>query len=452
MLKHVHLQHVFAATTSAVVIAMMVAVSAHAQTSGAPITTVSAQKFIPANYMQSAHHRVLPNATSNGFSLIYRIETPAGMHVIEGTDRAISRIDEIHATEVLRGRSTIGVVANSAKNRTLNLVQTPVRLLGAVGHEVGEISSAEDAILFVPVQTGNLVGKVAHGVGELGVTGVRIAKGAAGTRCSGFECLERAGKDILSGANSLTGKHDVSRRLHAEFGTNSETDNEAYRKEIDRISYADAYTGTAYKFGLGTGGADINYFSNVVTGTGYANNGEFLISYKDAYRTRNQDKASLAAWGVPAKTIDAFTNNPAYTQTMRTRLVAALRLMNNLAQQARLAVDAAAARTQYDADSYLAAYEYIAKLAAQGELRGLTQTTPVAAAVKTNERLIMPYRADYLQWTEKSQRPVQILANAARQDATRTLPEIHIIGTASDEFRINAKRMGVNVVNAAIKN
>lgn len=408
-------------------------------------TNVSAADFIDAAQMESELHRVLPNATSNGFSNTYEIQSPGGLHAVEGTNQVMALIKDIHAADILKQRSTVGAIANSAKNRTLNLVETPIRILGSVGNELSEVETTEDALLFIPMQTGNLIGKFAEGASQLGVTGARIAKGAAGTRCSGFQCAEQIGKDVWSGLNSLTGKHDVTRKLHAELGTSSETTYQPLKNQIDRISYADAYTGTAYKFGLGVNGYRIDHFSQTVTGVGYANNAEFLASYQDADRKQNSDKDDLASWGVSQDTIDALYANTSFSKLRRFRLVEALRAMNSPREQTRLARGAARANSTYNANAHIQAYEYIAAMAARGDYQGLATGAPVAIAVNSSGAMVMPIVTDYLLLTPSSRAPMQMLARLSKNRSSRAAPEIHIIGTASDEFVREAARLGITV-------
>lgn len=408
-------------------------------------SVVAAADFLPASQMHSAYHTVSPRAYSNGYSNTYTITTPYHVYQVEGTDKALATITEIRATEVLRGRSTIGAVANSAVNRTKNLVETPVRIAGVVGNEFGKVKSGEDALFFVPTQIGNVAGIFINGVGELGVTGYRIVKGVGGTRCSGVNCVTKAGKDIWSGLNSLTGKHDVSRRLHNEFGTDKDTDNKAYQRQVDRISYADAYTGTAYKFGLGVNNANIDYFSPLVTGVGYANNVEFLAVYEDADRAQNRDKEALMSWGVSEQTLKAFYSNPNYTKIMRGQVVAALRPLGHPREQARMFAGAAEANTPYNARVYIAAYSYIAGLAQKGMLKSIVPGAPVAIIEGRNGALIMPIVSDYLQLNPESRQPLHMLASVARLHPGRARPEIHMIGTVAPEFAREAQRLGVSV-------
>ena len=156
--------------------------------------TFDAAQFLGPDFMQSPYHRVEPRAVADGYMLRYAIETPYEQIIIIGTEQAKLRILEIHATETLRQRSTGGAILGSAKDRTTNLVKTPYRIGKTLVNRAGDISNVEEAVLFVPEQVGQATGSLLNGVGELGVTALRITKGAAGTKCSGFGCVEKQAK------------------------------------------------------------------------------------------------------------------------------------------------------------------------------------------------------------------------------------------------------------------
>ena len=168
----------------------------------------------------------------------------------------------------------------------------------------------------------NTIFQLAKGFEEFGVTIIRISKGAASTKCSGYTCVKKAGTDIWSGFNSLAGKHNASRRLHSEFNTDPETNNKVYRKQIDRLAYANAYTGTTIK--LGAGQAGIDYLSDAFMGVGYYNNAEFIVSYEDAHRQRNNEKEILKGWGADTNLVNFFYKNKTYTKKYRRRLFKSL--------------------------------------------------------------------------------------------------------------------------------
>ena len=403
-----------------------------------PPPSVDAAQFIGADYMQGPFHRVAPQAISDGYMLRYTIETPYERMVVIGTEQAKNRIHEIQAAETLRQRSTGGAILGSAKNRTTNLVETPYRIGKTLVNRAGEISNVGEAALFVPEQVGQAAGSLLHGVGELGVTALRITKGAAGTKCSGFGCVEKAGEDIWSGVNSLAGKHNASRRLHAEFGTDPQTDYKPYRKQVDRLAYANSYTGTAIK--LGAGQAGIDYISPAFTGVGYVNNAEFVGGYKDAHRQKNFEKDSYKAWGADPRAVEDLFKNDAYTKLNRRRLFAALNAIPDKAFAVRLLHDTADSPDRSHTKSHLALYDYIAALAARGEVTAFISNAPRPLISSQDGTLILPIYSDYL---EASPHLIDELQNIKSRNPKAAL---HVLGYAAPSAKQAAKERGVQVV------
>lgn len=398
---------------------------------------VSAAQFLGAEFMESPHHRVAPQAISDGYLLRYEIETPSERMIVIGTEQTKTRIREIHATQVLRKRSTGGEILGSAKDRTTNLVETPYRIGKTLVNRAGDISNVGDAVLFAPEQIGQAAGSLLHGVGELAVTGARITAGAAGTKCSGFGCVEKAGSDIWSGVNSLAGKHNASRRLHAEFGTDPQTENKAYRKQIDRLAYANSYTGTTIK--LGAGQAGIDYLSPAFTGIGYVNNAEFVGHYEDAHRQKNREKDSYRAWGASPEAVKNLYQNKAFTKLNRRRLFKALDSIPDKAFAVRLVHDAADSPDRSHTESHLAVYDYIAALGARGDVSAYFSNTSTPLIASNDGTLILPVYADYLELTPQLSRDLQEISSR-RQSA------LHVLGYAAPSVKQVARRLGIQIV------
>ncbi|MEP3891109.1 MAG: hypothetical protein ABJN69_11665 [Hellea sp.] len=409
---------------------------AQAQTHANP--AVNAAQFLGADYMDSAHHRVAPQAISDGYLLRYEIETPYERMTVLGTEQTKIRISEIQATETLRQRSTGGEILGSAKDRTTNLVETPYRIGKTLVNRAGDISNVGDAVLFVPEQVGQVAGNLLHGVGELAVTGARITSGAAGTKCSGFGCVEKAGSDIWSGVNSLAGKHNASRRLHAEFGTDPQTENKAYRKQIDRLAYANSYTGTTIK--LGAGQAGIEYLSPAFTGVGYVNNAEFVGQYEDAHRQKNREKDAYLAWGADPQAVESLYKNNAFTKLNRRRLFRALDIIPDKIFAMQLLQNAAGVSDRSYAESHLAVSDYIAALNARGDISAHISNAVAPLIVSRDGTLILPVYADYLRSTPQLNGALQDLSNRSRQSA------LHVLGYAGPDVKQSARRLGVQVV------
>ncbi len=411
----------------------------------AEVMSFKTSEFLSPDLMQSPYHTVQPTVLNNGVSNTYIIDTPHGQHSLQGTEQAKIRIFEIAATEQLRKRTMVGAALKSTRNRTVNLVTTPIRIVELVGDRIDAVDSAEDAVFFLPETAGYVIGVVLKGVGEIGVTGARIVKGAGNASCSGLNCVTELGSDAWSGINSIVGKHNSARRLHAELGTNPETRNKDLRRQIDRLSYADAYTGTAYKIGLGTGYANIDYFSPVVTGVGYVNNGEFLESYKDAHRLRNKNKAKLREWGVTEADIKTLYANPSYTKSMRREIGALLLKFGTPQSRNRLIQIAKDAETPYIARQNLASMRYLTKAFETGEFSDIAPESTGSIGVTPSGKIVMPYMADYLRWTPHSEQNVDYLARIKSQSNRYNSAEIRILGKASPEFIQKAQAKGIRV-------
>jgi len=405
--------------------------------------TVDAAQHLGTDYMQSPYHRVAPRAMVDGSMLHYIIETPYEPMVVIGTEQTKTRIQEIHATEALRQRSTGGAVLGSAKDRATNLVETPYRVGKTLVNRAGDISNVGDAVLFVPEQVGQAAGSLLNGVGELGVTAVRITKGAAGTKCSGFNCVEKAGTDIWSGVNSLVGKHNASRRLHDEFGTDPETQNRAYRQQINRLAYSNAYTGTAIK--LGAGQAGIDYISPAFTGVGYYNNAEFVGQYEDAHRQRNFEKKALISWGADPRAVDNFYRNKAFTKQYRRRLFRALNVIPDKVFAVRLFHDTADIAQRYKAETQVVTYEYIADLTVRGEIAHYHSQSPQAFLTAYNGTNILPIYADYLQWSPHLEARLMTLASYNGPSA------LHILGRAGPSVKQGARQLGIHILEWPVR-
>ena len=146
--------------TASIIISVAAAFGSVASAQAPANVPVNAAQFLGAEFMESPHHRVAPQAISDGYLLRYEIETPYERMSVIGTEQTKIRIREIHATELLRQRSTGGEILGSAKDRTTNLVETPYRIGKTLVNRADDISNVGDAVLFVPEQIGHAAGNL----------------------------------------------------------------------------------------------------------------------------------------------------------------------------------------------------------------------------------------------------------------------------------------------------
>lgn len=406
-----------------------------------------ASDFLAPEWMQSGLHNIAPQTYNDGYANTYKIITEKHIYIVQGTEQVKERVYEIKAVQSLFATPTLFAATKAFKDRTKNLVQTPIRAVKGGAARYADVKTSkyglpEDSLATISSGLGTVIGALGRGLQELGTTGVRLTTSATGTQCSGIgQCARKAGGDIWSGVNSLTGKHAAARRLHKRLGTDPYSDNAVLQKEISRLAYAESYTGTGYKFGVA--GAGITIISPLAKGVGYYNNVEFAAQYEDAHKRRNIEKELYAAWGAHKKAVNALYKNPAFTHTTRTRLASALAKINSPVFRAHAVQNASTLETRYVAASKLAIYQYLAKLERSGVTHGYVDA-PMAIAVSRSGALILPLSADYVQWTQDMATLVQDFA--ALRNTGQARPEIHILGQASPRFKTNAQKLGINVL------
>jgi hypothetical protein len=394
-------------------------------------TSQNAINFLGEDFMKSSNHQVNPKATKIGYMLEYEIINNNKSKKILGTKQAKIHIQEIQATEVLRNRSTGLAILDSAKNRTTNLIETPVRVVKNISKLGSKVKNFEDLVMFIPKHSSNTIFQLAKGFGEFGVTIIRISKGAASTKCSGYTCVKKAGTDIWSGFNSLAGKHNASRRLHSEFNTDPETNNKVYRKQIDRLAYANAYTGTTIK--LGAGQAGIDYLSDAFMGVGYYNNAEFIVSYEDAHRQRNNEKEILKGWGADTNLVNFFYKNKTYTKKYRRRLFKSLDTITDKKFALKLFSAAAKENNRTIAMSKLRTIEHIAYLTSNRDIVKYEGSSELPFIVEKNGSSTLVIYADHIHWTKKFSSQITAFANIQQ------LTNVDILGYSSLGFKKEAK-------------
>ncbi|PHS42509.1 MAG: hypothetical protein COA91_00760 [Robiginitomaculum sp.] len=406
---------------------------------------VEARRFLGAKLMQSQYHSVSPYGWNDGFANSYKITTPDFTYFVQGTEQARILIHEIHATEILKRKSAVGMAGKAVVGRTLNLVITPARAVQGTVERFGAADNAAEVLMVVPSAAAEIVGGLAVGLKELGATGWRITTSATGTRCSSFgACTSKAGKDIWSGVNSIVGKHGAAQEIHATVGTNPYSQNKVLQRQVDRLSYTAAYTSTAVKFGYTLSG--VNVLDAVTTGVGYYNNAEFVISYEDAYKARNQEKLLLKSWGVSKKDIAKLYKNPAFTNISRTQLVKAISTFGTRVYKTRMIRQAATSSTRFVADSRVAVYQYLAYLVETDRIKAFAADLPSAIALDNRNTLILPFAVDYLKWTPDIAPTITNLAALVGPGSSYLSANVHIMGQASPLFKRRAAALGIRVV------
>lgn len=407
---------------------------------------VPAVDFLGAVLMKSDLHEVQAQAWNDGYANTYKITTDKHVYYAQGTQTAKKRIHEIEATDILRKQTPLHAAGGTILDRSANLIETPIRAIAGARARNNEAESVNDKLMMVPTGIGGVLENLAGGIKQLGITGLRITKGVGGTRCAGLgACIGKAGRDIWSGMNSLTGKHEASRLVHRTVGTDPYTDNKVLQNQVDKLAYTNAYTGLGFKVGLANAG--IPFLSPYTTGVGYYNNIEFVSQYEDAEQRRNLEKTMLLEeWGVEQTAIDRFYGNKNFTDTTRTQFLQAVTKLSSPEARINAFTDAASSETRYVAESKLDIYRYLSIMDEAGDIEGYVEGMSSAIAVTTAGTLVLPFTGDYISWTEEIAAPITEFAALAGPDQPYANAEIHILGLASPLFKQRTEALGIQVI------
>ncbi len=406
---------------------------------------VDARQFIGTDLMQSPLYRVDPKAWNDGYVNTYRIETPDHVHIVQGTDQAIMRLREIVATDRLRRKSATITVGKAAVDRTLNLATTPVRAVKMTANRFSTAKGAQEKLMVVPSGAANIVGNLALGLKELGMTGWRITTNAAGKKCKGVgECTAQAGGGVMSGVSALSGKDAAARKIHAELGTDPYSDNEELQRQVNRLATADAVGSTSMKLGMAFVSAPL--ITPLSTGVGYYNNGEFIVNHEDPRKARAVEQSLMRQWGVSKEDIEKLYDSDAFTHTTRSKLFNAVSTFGENTYKARMIREAAHSSSRFLADSRVKVYQYLAQMVMNGQVKAFVADLPSAIALGTDGTLILPFAADYLRWTPELAPTITNLAALTGPGTPYPRASVHILGQASPLFTARATGFGVRVV------
>ncbi len=405
---------------------------------------VDIHDFIPSDMIQTPLYTIDQYAYNDGEMNTYRVVTEDHAFIVEGTSQLVNLIVEIEAINKLRDIKTVDTMAKGAAERAINLIQTPAGAVGGLLRRFSQEETLEGQLMTVPDSLSEVSANVTEGAIQLTNTGKRIATSAAGTSCAGFEaCVSKGADDIWSGFNSLMGKHNAARELHAVMGTDFYTDNKVLRREIDRLAYADAYTSTIVKAGFTWSGIPI--LDPLATGVGYYNNVEFLAAYQDASVERNREKEAMRSWGVAPQIVETLYDNPSYTHSRRKLLFNSLSNLATPQYRIQMVERAAEATSKREADQIIRVYAHLHKLQSDGQIKAYVKGLHAAIVLDHQDHLILPIAADFLRYTKTSDARLRVYQKLANSDPRYQGADIHILGHASQAYMAAAKALDINV-------
>ncbi len=411
---------------------------------------VASSDFIPSALMRSGAHIVAPDAYNDGYANSYKITMGDREFIVQGTDKALQTIAEIHAVQILKQDSTAEVIGETVAGKMKGLITTPQRVIESGVKKIKDADTAADALMVIPSGLGSVLKNVGEGLYEVGKTGAALTQdgleqtglsGDAG--CSGSDCLKETGTTARKGAEELSGAAAKARALHRSLGTDPYSDNAALQSQVRRIAYSETLSGLGLSAGLTAAGLPpaITILRSSVSAI---NRTESLIDYSDPYARRDAEKARVKTWGFTDAQIEQFYDNAVLTPTLRTQSLAVLETISPLTARRSLFDPMASAQTEFVARSHLTTLRYLAQQAKDIDNMQIVSGLPFTAFRLQGNRAILLITADYLRWTPELK---SALERSAAQSDERYFDTIalHVIGRASPLAESEIDSMGIDI-------
>ena len=266
-----------------------------------PDPTMSAAALLDAPLRTGPHHTVADSVRTPGAYHLFTVTSTFGAFEAEGTSQVAVRVQEITALAALQDLSKVGVFARSAGESVVK-----------VG--TGVVNAVSD-----PVATAKGIG---GGVKRLGMNLGRRTKRAV-DRLTSDDPPEPSGDAAGAGtvaadaAKGLLGVNSARRRWARRVGADPYTPNPVLREALEQVAQLDVAGGIAAKVAVPI---------PPIVGT-TADVGD-LVWGRDPEEVRKLNEVRAREMGASDDGAKAFFRNRAFTLTMQTRLVAALRIVN----------------------------------------------------------------------------------------------------------------------------
>lgn len=375
---------------------------------------LSASVLLEPALRTGPHHAVAETVLTPGAYHVFTITSPFGTFEAEGVSQVAVRVQEVMALAALQDVSKAGVFARAAGESFMK-----------VG--TGVVNAVTD-----PVATAKGIG---GGVKRFGVNLGRRTKRAV-ERVTADDTSARAsepsgaGATAANAAKSLIGINGARRRWAQRVGADPYTTNPVLRDALERVAEVDVAGGIAAKLAV-----PIPPLIGTTADVGS------LVWGRDPEELRKLNEARAREMGASEDGAKAFFRNRAFTLTLQTRIVAALRVVNVPGCGDYLASAAEAS----DAREALFFVESAEMLKAQHE------TAPVAAVLTDARALIARLPAgeavallplDWVRQSAESTAELGDLSRRAREELGATSLRLRVSGTVTPAAADELTRLG----------
>jgi hypothetical protein len=360
---------------------------------------VQASDFIPPFAMVVPGSRVGPTAFNDGIRNTYELAGPAGLEEIVGTEMLLVRVNEYRALNELERVSKTRRFTDAVEGTVKSKAKSVGR---AVTDPVGTLKG-------IPQGASRMFG--------------RLGEGAKG-QTSNYED---------GGVESAVGVSSAKRKLAAQLGVNPYTTNVVLAKKMGEVAWIQASTGAA--LGIAASVATSGAAGVAVSAVGANQTLQQALVEMTPADIRIASRKRLLELGVGRETAERFLGHPWYSPAHHLVMTSALASLGRGEKAGVFLGLACRARSERDAHFYrrtldlAAAYHRgvapVARFVPQG---------PIACFVDAGGTFVVPYPADYLQWTDEVASRAAALGRAAG-DVAAGARAVLTTGRCSARFR-----------------
>jgi hypothetical protein len=403
--------------------------------------TLSADLLLPLGLRQGPHHQVAEEVANDGYLNTYLIESDYGLFTARGDDLLRVRVAEVGAlaalSEVTRSEAFAEAAAAAAKRPFETAANVATRPLGTIKRLPSGVSRYFK-------RTARKVRKTARKVDEY--LDERKEDSEAGESEAGADptgaadgeeesTLEKTREVATKTTKRYLGVGRSMREWARKLGVDPYTTNETLRRELERVAGAASVGSFGVRLTAPSFGA--------LDSLGEVND---LVWTRSAADLEVLNVHRLKEIGLARDEIEALLDNPAYSPSRLTGLVAAVHGLAGVPGCDALVRLAGAAASEEEAFFFQRSAEMLRAYHREVfPVRRIVSGDAWGGGLTDRGTLTMPLALDYLAWTEDAAAALSTAAVSVRSQAGVERFELWLAGRASPRAREELERLGCAV-------
>jgi len=354
--------------------------------------TLEASEYLSAEQVKGPHHQINESVANDGYMNTYRIESAFGTFEAYGNAMLVMRLREIGALAELDQVSQSEVFVKATAKAALAQVET---IQDFATRPVETVKGIPDGVK-------GMFRRAKRDVKE----GVEVAKEVTGTSKdeeadpaeaeAAAEDPEKQPEESVVGSTEVYAKRylgvpGAERRWAQKLGVDPYSSNEVLRREIHKVAKVDAVGSFSMKF----------VPIPTIPGVDYIHDVTQAVWNTDPRELREINEKMLVDAGASEQLIAAFFENPWYTPSSQTYLLATFASLDGVDGRDVLVEQAAMVGSEPQAMFFLQAMRMLAGFhASEAPFVKLLGGGRLPAGLTEGDRLVFLVPVDFLSWTQ----------------------------------------------------